>query len=680
MRNFLDLLAGQKYLRLLLVCFLGFFLLIGFLFWKRTTQSSFTHFHRHLLREKDAIDVTLRHFKESVRQLRHIFHDKTKDPFTPDPGPYPLDLEAPFYQGLLTTSLPLTPASSEIFSTFRAHAPSFINTFLSHFPHIEGLYFFSKGFSFVSPFAQKDPTLKSDVVKKNMAYSYDLLVQLSHYFSGWSVPQAQHNAWHIRYVYPCEHNNALIGFFSVHIGKAFLKHHLETIHVPFGKLLLVSHHGDILIEKTKKGFQKNSALPRTVRRYIHKLNRHDGRASHKVRTKRYWIDDIPFEHAPWRLIFFANHVSVLNQNLGLLSLEFLSQDLLLIAACALFLLCLNAYLVHYGFIKPVRTLMNRLHQERLNIKTHHTLKGQWSQWENLIAVSFQEKRLRSLKLENSLKERLGDLGRMMDYLEKNQYQLISQEKFVSLGGIAIGVAHEINELLYHTKHLTHHLLQELHAHTKPQAGKEFPTILHHMSQEIDKACRILFDVLLCPGERGSVFVPLAIGPVLIRYGKLAYASFLSKENKKPVVMSMNIPKDPMICLGIEHQLGSAMYSLIAQALESALYGYKTQQDESTVAHVSVTLVKKEYTLVIHIQDSGPAFSKQRQGAFFEKMNHPEDSTDKSDIMPISSSISILQGHDGMLSFDEKDNALSIILPLEKKPDDAGHQDTTATNA
>ena len=475
-------------------------------------------------------------------------------------------------------------------------------------------------------------------------YNYEILMRLSRYFTGWSPAYYQGQEWHVRYIHPCYKQHSLLGFFAIHIGPAFFEHHLRSLKVPFGRVFLIDDNGDILLEKNSHGFNP----PRNVSEKLASFVRHISaqKAGAPRHIKSHHVDLLKLQSGPWKLCFIAHDLSLFHRTMGPTGLLFLWSDLICVAIGILLLLALNMYLVHKGFIRPMRMMLNHINQERLNIQTHLSgFWGPWKRWAQLISTSFAEKQNRAIRLENTLKERMGDLSRMMDYLKKNQYQLIAGERLMSLGGTAIGIAHEMRGVLAYVFNI-------LKRNTPKKQGEQ------EIATYINRCSALLDDILMCGDESGATFVSVNLNDLLGRYVKLSALCFFSQNAPTPVLIDMELPAHPLKCLGIKHQLGAALFSLVSRALESALYGYT--DNKSTLPRVSIALVAHDYNCTIHIKDTGLFLGSKTQ----EELMQDQGKSDT--VLQVASCLSIIQGHDGSIFFSEVDkNHTTVILPLHK---------------
>lgn len=640
-----NLLEGQRYLRYLSLACLVLFLLIGFLLWYRLGDASFYNFQNHLLQKCDDLDFRLSMLKSTTQRLDRIF-DQPSSIVDVSPKPQPVRILLDSVFGVLDTHQALDKPATKIFAQFKEYAPFFLRSLYKQFPDVERIYFVSSAISFMAPFPQKNTP--SDINDKNYgltSYNYEILSRLSSYFTGWSSPSYHGQSWHVRYIHPCYNQHTLLGFFAVHIGPSFLKRYLRTLMVPFGHVLLVAENGDILLEKSTRGFGQPKKLPEKMTSYVRQIILQ--KDNYATRTAPYRINVMNLKSGPWKLCFVTTSSSLLRRTMGPISLLFLWSDLIYVAIGLLALLGLNAYLVHVGFIHPMRMIINHINQERLNLQTNlFRFEQPWRHWAQLISASFVEKRNRSARLENTLKERMGDLSQMMDYLKKNQYQLISGERLMSLGGTAIGVAYEMRGFLAYISNL----LKHSPSITSPNHAE----ILIY----VNRCNNLLKDVLICGYGGDDAFAPVDLNELLKRYVKLSTFCFFSKNGPVPVLVDIQLPSRTLTCFGIEHQLGAAVFSLVSQALESAFFGYTNAPD--VLPSIEVELVVHDYNCAIHIKDTGPFLGKKTQEELLEGLGTSGAS------LQTASCLSIIQGHDGTIFFsEEQENHTTVILPLHK---------------
>ena len=126
----------------------------------------------------------------------------------------------------------------------------------------------------------------------------------------------------------------------------------------------------------------------------------------------------------------------------------------------------------------------------------------------------------------------------------------------------------------------------------------------------------------------------------------------------PVIIDMKLStQDDVMCLGFSHQLGATFFSLVFQALESALYGYARSQD--TLPKVSIQLERQDYNVAIHIKDTGPFIDEEQRKKIWEEQQ-------SNNTLQSASCLSVIQNHDGNIFFEEgEDNHICVILPIER---------------
>ncbi len=183
-------------------------------------------------------------------------------------------------------------------------------------------------------------------------------------------------------------------------------------------------------------------------------------------------------------------------------------------------------------------------------------------------------------------------------IEKQTRHLVQAEKLTSLGQLAAGIAHEINNPLTNAS-LGIQILRSKMGETAG-GGPEIRDRLDAVEKNIDRASAIAQELLQFSRQRESEFVPLNINDVI--NGSLT----LMQHRLKRVKMDQNMESVPDI-MGDTGKLEQVFINLLSNALEA-------MPDGGTI---SLNTLQKDGMVVVRIADTGAGIAAENLSQVFD---------------------------------------------------------------
>jgi two-component system, NtrC family, sensor kinase len=293
---------------------------------------------------------------------------------------------------------------------------------------------------------------------------------------------------------------------------------------------------------------------------------------------------------------------------------------------------------------------------------------------NLQAIHEQQQQAliqQNLQLEERVKERTIELSEQKESLQvaltdlkKSQLQLIQKEKMASLGEVASGIAHEIQNPLNFVNNfadVSSELLQELKDLIETQsldetAKEEINSLaidvidnLHKINQHGKRADSIVKSMMQHAGNTSGQKELSDINVLVEEYLKLSYLGFRAKDNLFNAEITTNydaaleriemVPQD--IGRVIMNICNNAFYSL-REKVKMKLNDYK--------ATLFISTRKEENKLIITIRDNGMGIPKK----YLDKIFQPFFTTKPTGTgigLGLSLAYDIIKAHQGELRVD-----------------------------
>ncbi len=207
--------------------------------------------------------------------------------------------------------------------------------------------------------------------------------------------------------------------------------------------------------------------------------------------------------------------------------------------------------------------------------------------------------IQNIKLYNELRTTITELEQANKEIKQAQASLIQSEKLASLGKLAAGMAHELNNPLGAVSGRAQLLLMDMDKDKDLQAIKNLWTIV----EQTTRASKIVGNLLQFAREAKQEVEPVDINPVIEKSISLTRHQ-ISLEN---VELSMELKPDLPRIMGDQNQLQQVFVNLITNAWEAMPDGGKLT--------ISTGLLQE--SLLIKVTDTGHGIPKENLGKLFD---------------------------------------------------------------
>ncbi len=293
---------------------------------------------------------------------------------------------------------------------------------------------------------------------------------------------------------------------------------------------------------------------------------------------------------------------------------------------------------------------------------------------NLQAINEQQQQAlvqQNLQLEERVKERTIELSEQKENLQvaltdlkKSQLQLIQKEKMASLGEVASGIAHEIQNPLNFVNNfadVSSELLQELKGLIETQsleatAKEEINSLtadvidnLHKINQHGKRADSIVKGMMQHAGNTSGQKELSDINVLVEEYLKLSYLGFRAKDNLFNAEIITNYDATIERMEVVPQDIGRVIMNICNNAFYSMHEKTKKNlNDYKSIIFISTR--EEENKLIITIRDNGLGISKR----YLDKIFQPFFTTKPTGIgigLGLSLAYDIVKAHQGELRVD-----------------------------
>ena len=325
-----------------------------------------------------------------------------------------------------------------------------------------------------------------------------------------------------------------------------------------------------------------------------------------------------------------------------------------IAFLSVILLSVIAYYVSVSISKPIRELAlasDRIAKgdlsQSVRIESHDEI-GQLANSFNQMTVALQKATENYLSCTRTLEKKVEE---KTDELEKTQDYLIQSEKLASLGKLAAGIAHEINNPLTSIL-INSHLISEM-LEKDVAFGENIKLII----DETNRCSKIVKGLLefsrQSPPEKEFANINEVIKKTLLLFESQVLANNVRAEKK----LNENLPA---ILIDV-NKIEQVLTNLILNALDAMPGG--------GILVISSQMSVDNQFVEVKIRDTGSGIPKE----YISKIFDPFFTTKgiKGTGLGLSVSYGIVQQHDGTINVQSevgKGTTIVISLPVEEKKD------------
>ena len=281
------------------------------------------------------------------------------------------------------------------------------------------------------------------------------------------------------------------------------------------------------------------------------------------------------------------------------------------------------------------------------------------------------------------------LKKREDEKKKLEEMMVQSEKMVSIGGLAAGMAHEINNplagILQNTQVIQNRLKEKLPANVTvaKELGLELDTVKEYMEKRdifkmIDsvldagkRAAAIVSNMLSFSRKSSSSFMPEDIGELLDKTLELAESDYNLK--KKFDFKRIKVVKDYGVEIPRIHCKASEIQQVFFNILSNgaqAMMSWKQILDPCFILKIQ----KHENDVVIEISDNGPGMKEEIRKRIFEPFFTTKVVGEGTGLGLAVSYFIIAENHKGRIDVSSrplKGTKFTIRLPLGDKSVDSG---------
>lgn len=266
-------------------------------------------------------------------------------------------------------------------------------------------------------------------------------------------------------------------------------------------------------------------------------------------------------------------------------------------------------------------------------------------------------------LEQKVEERTLEIREAYKKLQHTQRKLIQSEKLASIGTLAAGLAHEINNPLASVASCAEGLIERLknssdHGKNK-QSGVEasdiFPEYLKIIYNETFRCKSIISNLLNFSRQSEPKFDYININNVIQETLSIVQYQRQLKDQK----MHLDLSKEPCDVLGDPQQLKQVFLNLLINALHAT----------DTGGNISVSTHRKQTTIQIIIKDSGIGIKPEHLDKIFDPFFTTKP-TGKGTGLGLAICYGIIDIHNGRIEASSegvgRGSTFTISLPLAKQ--------------
>jgi len=324
-----------------------------------------------------------------------------------------------------------------------------------------------------------------------------------------------------------------------------------------------------------------------------------------------------------------------------------------VAVITLILLVCIAFFTAIKTVKPLKILMNATKKiakgelsYRVNIESRDEI-GQLGDSFNHMAIDLEKVTQKYQSLNRTLEDRIKEKTRE---LEEAHVQLIQSEKLSSLGRMAAGVAHEINNPLTSILINAHLLSEEI-----INQGNT-PEYLKIIIDETTRCSQIVKDLLHFSRQTESSKTPADINEVIDKTISLLKNQIVL--NKVKINKNLASPLPDIIM--DTNKIGQVFTNIILNAMDAMPKGGEINITSKMASNDNYSYLE------ITFHDNGCGISRQNLGKLFDPFFTTKGT--KGTGLGLSVSYGILQQHGGDIDIQSEEGVgtnVTIILPVKR---------------
>ncbi len=248
-------------------------------------------------------------------------------------------------------------------------------------------------------------------------------------------------------------------------------------------------------------------------------------------------------------------------------------------------------------------------------------------------------------------------------LEKQQSMRIRSDRLRSLGEMAAGIAHELNQPLVGVRGLAELLLVKMD-HKIDISQEELQRNVVRIVEQADRMVHIINHVRLFAREAGSVdTVVVNLNDVVLSAIGLLTAQFKSHG----LMLATNCSAEPLIVRVNPYSVEEVLLNLLSNARDALQSTDDHDADFLPTVEVSTGIIKKEKSDIcwVQVKDNGSGISQNAQEHIFDPFFTTKD-PDKGTGLGLSISKSIVEGFNGTIvctSIPGEGSSFTVSFPV-----------------
>lgn len=274
-----------------------------------------------------------------------------------------------------------------------------------------------------------------------------------------------------------------------------------------------------------------------------------------------------------------------------------------------------------------------------------------------------------------LKREASHLQEVLEKLQASQARLVQSEKLASIGLLAAGIAHEINNPLMGIINYAQILYEELKESPKVDLTKEPFSFLSGIVAEGKRISKIVEELLTFAKADPSQFITMNISDIIASSLSLL-SSELSKSN---IEIQLNLREEFPPFPIMPHKMQQVFINLLQNAI-SAIQEKFGKTDDSRRRRISIEMGKVEINKQpygkISIHDNGQGIKHEYLSKVFDPFFTTKPVSRKHGMgLGLSISYGIVQDHGGDIQIEsvwQEGTKVEVLLPFERKVNSNSH--------
>lgn len=265
----------------------------------------------------------------------------------------------------------------------------------------------------------------------------------------------------------------------------------------------------------------------------------------------------------------------------------------------------------------------------------------------LAELSSQRTKRSYRKLKEMMAERIS-----IEYkLREKQDQLVQSAKLASIGELATGVAHELNNPLNNIGLIIGNVIDDLE--TRSADSDKNKVTLRLAQEEVRRAATIIQDLRTFARKAPMIREPVSITEVV----RKALSLVDYQLRLRNIDVSLELPEDEALCSGNAIHLEQVMLNLLTNASDAL--------EERLHRQIHLRVVTETHTIRIECQDTGMGIPSDLHDRIFDPFFTTKE-VGKGTGLGLSIAYGIIKEHGGNLTFQsglEQGTTFIVELPL-----------------